>query len=118
MRISRPADSLDYVLIFCAEELEALQELHMWRLTKLDPSLAEFIYDSRYIVQIPCMKFHPVLAKLSIKTVKGLKLRERDPFPQLSRLALEGAQYLATSAGDAGIRQVRLLSHLLLGSQD
>ena len=98
-------------LTFLAEELEALQDLHLWRTLKLDPSLVMFVYAARYTVTIPCMKFYPVLSKVDIQRVKGLRLRERDNFPQLTQLMLQGALYVVRSAPEGvDICQVCLVS--------
>lgn len=80
--------------------------MHMWRTTKLDANLAEFVYASRFVVSVPCMKFHPIPAMLSVQRVKGIRLRERDIFPQLTQLMLEGARHVvAATSGELNIRK-------------
>lgn len=97
--------------VLATEELEALQDLHLWRTTKISPNLMEFIYASRFVVSVPCVKLRPVLSQLRIERVKGARLRERDPYPDLTRLMLEGAKHVVSSIpGEIDIRKVRCRS--------
>ncbi|KIJ68713.1 hypothetical protein HYDPIDRAFT_24966 [Hydnomerulius pinastri MD-312] len=88
------------------DELEALQNLHMWRATKILPDLFEFIYASTYCVSIPCIKFRPVIANIQIKRTEDAKTKYKDAFPVLSALMLRTAKQLALQAEDASIRQI------------
>ncbi|THH27079.1 hypothetical protein EUX98_g7108 [Antrodiella citrinella] len=76
------------------DELEALQDLHLWRVTKLTASVMELLYASRYQVLIPCVQFKPVPARVEVRKTKASQLKERDPFPQLTQLMLDGAHTL------------------------
>lgn len=70
----------------------------------------ELIYASRFVVSIPCVKFRPVLAQLSVQRLKGARLRERDPYPQLTQLMLEGARHVISAIpGDIDVRKVRYI---------
>ncbi|KAJ3547716.1 hypothetical protein NM688_g5373 [Phlebia brevispora] len=89
------------------EELDALQDLHLWRSIKLQPDLIELEYASRYTVSIPCANFRPKVAQLTISRTKGSKLRERDPFPQLTQLMLDGGRHVARDTSDeVNIRKI------------
>ncbi|KAI0726175.1 Spc7 kinetochore protein-domain-containing protein [Fomitopsis betulina] len=89
------------------DELEALQDLHLWRATKISPTMIQFIYASRYEVSIPCMMHEPILADVTISKVKDLRLKERDHFPSFTTLALQAAQQMMIeSDGPLNIRQI------------
>lgn len=90
-----------------ADELEALQDLHLWCITKVEPTAVELLYASRYEVLVPCIRCRPVVAKVSVRRVKGASMKARDQFPQLTQLALEGAQHVAkTTDPNADLRKV------------
>ncbi|KAF7792468.1 hypothetical protein EIP86_003507 [Pleurotus ostreatoroseus] len=89
------------------DELEALQDLHLWRSLKLQSSLIEFEYASRFLVSIPCVKYKPVAAKLTITRTKGSKLKERDSFPELTRLMMDGGRHsIASPSNELDLRKV------------
>ncbi|KAL6299649.1 Spc7 kinetochore protein-domain-containing protein [Sparassis latifolia] len=89
------------------EELEALQDLHYWRATKVQADLTEFVYASRYQVSIPCLKYRPTLAKVSVCKAKNIRTRERDQFPRFTDLAIQVAQQLVFEAPPhANIREI------------
>ena len=91
------------------DELEALQDLHLWRTTKIAPDMIQLIYASRYEVSIPCIKYRPTLADVSVNRTKNLHLKERDPFPRFTTLSLQAAQrMLAENDGRLSVRQVRI----------
>jgi kinetochore protein Spc7/SPC105 len=88
-------------------ELEALEELHMWRTTKVDPKMFEFIYREYFRVTIPCVKFRPVLAKLDITKLENAKLKFKDAYPHLSNFLLRAAkQWIVTSSHDLSAPEV------------
>ncbi|TCD62040.1 hypothetical protein EIP91_007535 [Steccherinum ochraceum] len=80
------------------DELEALEDLHMWRCAKLSADSVELVYASRYEVTIPCDDFKPIPSRVNVQKVKGFQLKERSTFPQLMQLMLEGAPLLVRSS--------------------
>ncbi|KAH7927412.1 hypothetical protein BV22DRAFT_1061133 [Leucogyrophana mollusca] len=89
------------------DELEALQNLHMWRATKVHPDMFEFIYASSYCVSIPCIKFRPVVEEIEVKRVEKAKTKYKDAFPVLSELMLRTAKHLiSTSTEDLNVREI------------
>ncbi|KIJ21478.1 hypothetical protein PAXINDRAFT_159567 [Paxillus involutus ATCC 200175] len=87
------------------DELEALQNLHMWKATKIFPDLFEFTYASSYSVSIPCIKFRPVAADIQIRRTENAKTKYKEAFPIMSALMLRTAKQLVTRAEDQSIRQ-------------
>ncbi|KAH7883876.1 Spc7 kinetochore protein-domain-containing protein [Phlebopus sp. FC_14] len=88
------------------DELEALQNLHVWKATKILPDLFEYIYASCYCVTIPCINFRPVAADIQIKRTDLAKSKYKDPFPVMSDLMLRTAKQLVAQAENLSIRQV------------
>ncbi|EIW64941.1 uncharacterized protein TRAVEDRAFT_68623 [Trametes versicolor FP-101664 SS1] len=76
------------------DELEALQDLHLWRAVKHTPDLVEFLYASKYHVTLPCRNFKPVLSQATIVRTKQSRLKERDAFPQFTDLVVKTAGVL------------------------
>ncbi|OJT06038.1 Kinetochore protein spc7 [Trametes pubescens] len=73
------------------DELEALQDLHLWRAVKHTSDLVEFLYASKYHVSLPCRNFKPVLSQATIMRTKQSRLKERDAFPQFTDLVVKTA---------------------------
>ncbi|EMD41576.1 hypothetical protein CERSUDRAFT_110126 [Gelatoporia subvermispora B] len=88
------------------DELEALQELHLWRVTKMDASSFECIYASRYHVSIPCHNHWPIPSKISISKTQASRTKERDVFPAFTELMLRVAQIIVRKMQDAEIPEI------------
>lgn len=80
------------------DELETLEDLHLWRCTKISPALLEFIYAARFDVSVPCTNHVPVLAKLTVRKRKDFEQRERDAFPALTELMVARAPHAVAGA--------------------
>lgn len=90
----------------------------MWKTTRIDPELFEFIYASTYYVSIPCIRCRPVVADIQIRRIEGAGKKHKVLFPVLSALVLRSANQLATQGGDQDLRQVRFPLHLDLYAAD
>ncbi|TFY67740.1 hypothetical protein EVJ58_g1422 [Rhodofomes roseus] len=89
------------------DELEALQDLHLWRTTKITSDLIQLVYASRFQVSIPCMKYRPTLSGVAVTRAKNFHVRERDPFPRFTSLALQASQQMLTeNEGRLSVRQI------------
>lgn len=92
---------------FRIDELASLEDLHLWRATKIQPDLLEFIYASTYKVSIPCLKFQPLVEQLDVKRLDSVKTKVKDAFPHLtdfmSRMA---TQRVAQVDGTPNARKV------------
>lgn len=101
--------SLESILILSSpDELDALEILHQWRTTKLTPSLVEFIYAGRFTVTIPCIKFRPFPARISIQRTKASR-SERDSFPQFTEMMVKGALKHVSQMPGPTLRRVSIL---------
>ncbi|KIJ45653.1 hypothetical protein M422DRAFT_166538 [Sphaerobolus stellatus SS14] len=65
------------------DELDTLQDIHLWKATQLDQDLVEFIYDSKYKVTIPCRRSSPISEKLEITPCQSESSQD-DEFPVLT----------------------------------
>lgn len=69
--------------LFSIEELQCLQAFHLWRITSVDPSSIELLYDSKYKVTMPCRRFTPLPGDLQISPIV---YPEEEDFPLLGQL--------------------------------
>ncbi|OCH88589.1 hypothetical protein OBBRIDRAFT_836452 [Obba rivulosa] len=88
------------------DELEALQELHLWRVTRMTVNVFECVYASRYQVSIPCANYRPIPAKISVSRIKDVQTKEREVFPAFTNLMLQTAQHIVGEASDAEITEI------------
>ena len=85
------------------DELETLEDFHLWRCTKMSPRLMKFIYAARFEVSIPCDNFicyKPSASQLTVTKTNESKLKERDPFPALTDLMVSNAPFLLQTRQD------------------
>ncbi|KAF7784689.1 hypothetical protein Agabi119p4_854 [Agaricus bisporus var. burnettii] len=74
-------------------ELEALENFHQFRVTRVDESLFEYVHASRYKVSIPCNNYLPITSNAEISHVVDAKAI-KDDFPQYSSIVLQAAKAL------------------------
>lgn len=67
-----------------------MQDLHLFRATKVLPELFEYEYASQFRVTIPCRNFAPIGAKVEISRLQPSRSLP-DDFPVLSRYFLDSA---------------------------
>jgi len=89
-------------------ELEALEDLHMLRITKVSANLFEYVYSSTFFVSIPCIDFRPVVRKVRITRSGKSRTRYKDEFPKLSKFLLASANFLINEGDDLSVREVRV----------
>ena len=88
------------------DKLEGLQDLHLWKATKVGAGMAQFLYAGRFSVLIPCVNFVPIMSRVTIDRLP-LPEKRRDPFPALSDLTLQTAVKWVRNMGDTTtIREV------------
>jgi hypothetical protein len=100
-------------LIDCllADELETLENLHLWRAVRVHPDMLEFVYASTYRVSIPCVKFRPVVEELEVRRMANVITKFKDAFPPLTDLMLRMAkQIIVRDKNKSCIRTVNCLS--------
>ncbi|KAI0257325.1 Spc7 kinetochore protein-domain-containing protein [Lactifluus subvellereus] len=89
------------------DELAALEDLHLWHISRVHADLFEFVYASRFHVHIPCVKFKPLKDQIRITKTKEMLLRFKDQFPRFTDLSIKVAQQrLASSFSNLSIKQI------------
>ena len=93
----------------CADELAALEQLHLWHTAGVNRDLFELVYASRFRVHIPCANFKPLKDQIRIERTKEMVFRRKDQFPRFTDLTIQIAQQrIASSPSKLGIKQVRI----------
>jgi hypothetical protein len=81
------------------DKLEGIQDLHMWKATKVNARMAQFLYAGRFSISIPCANFAPIASRVAIDRLP-LPGKRQDPFPALSDLTLKAAVKWVQCMGD------------------
>ncbi|KAH9982703.1 Spc7 kinetochore protein-domain-containing protein [Lactifluus volemus] len=80
------------------DELAALEQLHLFHISRVNADVWEFVYASRFHVHIPCVDFKPLKDQIRITKTKEMLLRKISfRVPQ---------QRLASSPLNLGIKQI------------
>ncbi|KAH9487055.1 Kinetochore protein spc7 [Psilocybe cubensis] len=87
-------------------ELEALEDLHRCRITKVNSNLFEYVYSSLFQVSIPCKNFVPIVKKVTITRHGKPETRYKDDYPQLSSFLLNCAKRLIVEGDDMTVREI------------
>lgn len=89
------------------DELDSIQNLHYWRPSKIQSDMIELIYDSRYLVSIPCTKFKPVRHEFSVTRLTDPSTRRRDDFSKLTEYSFKaGMHQVMTDQTIVNVRQI------------
>jgi kinetochore protein Spc7/SPC105 len=89
-----------------SEELEGLEDLHMFRTTKVNADLFEYVYASQLRVSIPCRKFMPIVTRVEMTRLDKARSRFKDDFPRLSDFLLRMAKQQVIHKKDPAVREV------------
>ena len=78
----------------------------MFRISKVNADLFEFVYASLFRVSIPCKNFIPNVSNISITRFGNASTRYKDDFPKLSPFLLKTAQWLVSEGDATTVREV------------
>ncbi|KAG5220502.1 Spc7 kinetochore protein-domain-containing protein [Salix suchowensis] len=96
------------------DELEAMEDLHMFHATKVSHNLFEYVYASRYQISIPCNSHLPIISQIELKKLNTAKLKFKDKYPHLSDFFLRIAKdTLLQTQKDWTVRKIRSQLDLL-----
>lgn len=87
-------------------ELDALEQINLWRVAKVGPQLFDLVYASLFRVTVPCEKFSPIFPKIEITRTKVPPPRFRDHFPIFTDTTMRVAQQRARSMQNLGVKHV------------
>ncbi|KAF8632568.1 hypothetical protein AX15_001778 [Amanita polypyramis BW_CC] len=88
------------------DELDALEDLHMFRATRISPELFQYIDNSQFQVTIPCRNYIPIVTQLDISRTKNLRPQSKDDFPRLSDFFLDMAKQQIVEGEDLTVKQI------------
>ena len=81
----------------------------MFRITKVNADLFEYVYATFYLVSIPCKNFVPIVSKVNVTRYEKGTTTRKDDFPKLSSFLLTTAKYLINESKDLTVREVSTL---------
>ncbi|GLB36475.1 putative spc7 kinetochore protein [Lyophyllum shimeji] len=88
------------------EELESLEDLHMFRVTRVDAEMFEYVYASLFLVSIPCKNFVPIVKRVDVTRVHKTRSKAKDNFPRLSDFLLLMAKEQVVRGENRTTRQI------------
>jgi kinetochore protein Spc7/SPC105 len=88
------------------DELETLEDLHMFRATKISADLFEYVYASQLQVSIPCKSFVPIVRHVNVMRLDKARAKFKDDFPRLSDFFLDMAKRHIEHRLDPTVRHV------------
>ncbi|KAF9015040.1 Spc7 kinetochore protein-domain-containing protein [Cyathus striatus] len=88
------------------DELEYLEDLHMFRVVKVSVDVFEYIYASQFRVSVPCRDFIPLLKKMDITRLDKARSKFKDDFPIFSDVALNGGKQLFNNGHNITVRKI------------
>jgi kinetochore protein Spc7/SPC105 len=78
----------------------------MFRTTKVNSNLFEYLYASQLRVSIPCSNFMPIVTRVEVTKLEPARSRFKDDFPRLSNFLLDMAKQQIVHGKGLGVRQV------------
>lgn len=78
----------------------------MFRATKVNSDLFEYVYASQLLVSIPCRNFMPMIARVEITRLEKAHPRFKDDFPRLSNFLVDMAKQQIVHRKSLAVRQV------------
>ena len=78
----------------------------MFKITKVNADLFEFVYASLFHVSIPCKNFIPTVSNIRITRFGKSSTRHKDDFPKLSAFLLKTAQWIVSKGNVTTVREV------------
>ncbi|KAF5356236.1 hypothetical protein D9756_004174 [Leucocoprinus leucothites] len=88
------------------DELETLEDLHRFHITKVEEKTFEYIYASHFKVTVPCSNYLPIASRVEITRTDGPALRSKDDFPKLSNISLQAAKALVHHAQPISCKEI------------
>ncbi|KAG6891055.1 hypothetical protein C0995_014144 [Termitomyces sp. Mi166 len=88
------------------DELESLEDLHMFRVTQVNADMFEYVYASQFRVTIPCKSYAPMTARVNVERLDRAKSGFKDNFPRLTDFLLRMAKEEIVQGGKRTARQI------------
>lgn len=88
------------------DELEALEDLHRFHITRVDEIVFEYVYASHFRITIPCKNYLPIATSVDITRVGNPMTKAKDDFPKLSNILLQAAKALVHRSRPTSCKKV------------
>ncbi|KAJ3923135.1 Spc7 kinetochore protein-domain-containing protein [Lentinula edodes] len=105
-RLHIQTNSTGVEVIRLQNELQALEDLHMFHISKVQPDLFEFTYASAYHITIPCQDYLPLVDSVDISRLPELCTKYKDEFPVLTNFLLSAAKEYIRDSKASSIRHI------------
>ncbi|KAJ3875841.1 Spc7 kinetochore protein-domain-containing protein [Lentinula edodes] len=105
-RLHIQTNSTGVEVIRLRNELQALEDLHMFHISKVQPDLFEFTYASAYHITIPCQDYLPLVNSVDISRLPELCTKYKDEFPILTNFLLSAAKEYIRDSKASSIRHI------------
>ncbi|KAJ3860127.1 Spc7 kinetochore protein-domain-containing protein [Lentinula novae-zelandiae] len=105
-RLHIQTNSTGVEVIRLQNELQALEDLHMFHISKVQPDLFEFTYASAYHITIPCQDYLPLVDSVDISKLPELYTKYKDEFPVLTNFLLSAAKEYIRDSKASSIRHI------------
>ncbi|KAJ3890201.1 Spc7 kinetochore protein-domain-containing protein [Lentinula edodes] len=105
-RLHIQTNSTGVEVIRLRNELQALEDLHMFHISKVQPDLFEFTYASAYHITIPCQDYLPLVDSVDISKLPELCTKYKDEFPVLTNFLLSAAKEYIRDSKAPSIRHI------------
>ncbi|KAJ3815669.1 Spc7 kinetochore protein-domain-containing protein [Lentinula aff. lateritia] len=105
-RLDIQTNSTGVEVIRLRNELQALEDLHMFHISKVQPDLFEFTYASAYHITIPCQEYLPLVDGVDISRLPELCTKYKDEFPVLTNFLLSAAKEYIRDSKASSIRHI------------
>ncbi|KAJ3825277.1 Spc7 kinetochore protein-domain-containing protein [Lentinula raphanica] len=87
-------------------ELQALEDLHMFHISNVQPGIFEYTYASAYQITIPCRNYLPLVNQVGILRIPELRSRYKDEFPVMTQFLLSAAEEYIRGSKAPTIRHI------------
>ncbi|KAK0481852.1 Spc7 kinetochore protein-domain-containing protein [Armillaria novae-zelandiae] len=87
-------------------ELEALEDMHMLHVAKVNSQLFEYVYASQFRVSIPCVNFLPIVQEVEVQMLDTVRFKYKDDFPRLRKFLVSAANHLVHNTDVVTTRQI------------
>jgi kinetochore protein Spc7/SPC105 len=88
------------------DELEALQDLYMFKALRVTPDVFEYVLATQYQVTIPCNDFVPRNDLIGARYLPSAKAKFKDDYPRLTSFFVDSLQHRIRHSRAVSIKQI------------
>ncbi|PFH50764.1 hypothetical protein AMATHDRAFT_3619 [Amanita thiersii Skay4041] len=87
-------------------ELETLEDVHMFHAIRVSPDTFQYIYASQFQVTIPCRGYVPIVTGVEVSKLDDMYRRFKDDFPKLTNFFVHMAKQQIVEGEDLTVQQI------------